>query len=102
MIGTIGMIGMIGKAKRGKRSNMENKQLKQTLDFRPRTKMRLSEIERLIRKHRIIVPAPSRQTLIRLCEDGTFETAGERPTPMGWLVFEDSFLAWVKKLDGDE
>ncbi|MBK9155414.1 MAG: hypothetical protein IPM25_14575 [Chloracidobacterium sp.] len=45
------------------------------------------------------VPPPSRQTLIKLCEDGTLETAGDRPTPMGWLVFEDSFLAWLKKLD---
>lgn len=61
--------------------------------------MRLSEIERLIKKHRIIVPPPSRQMLIRLCEDGTLETAGDRPTPMGWLVFEDSFLGWLRKLD---
>ncbi len=78
---------------------MEDRELKHALDFRPRVKMRLSEIERLIKKHRIIVPPPSRQTLIKLCEDGTFETAGDRPTPMGWLVFEDSFLAWLRKLD---
>lgn len=78
---------------------MENNQVKQSFTFRPRVKIRLSEIERLIKKHRIIVPPPSRQMLIRLCEDGTFETAGQRPTPMGWLVFEDSFLAWLKRLD---
>ncbi len=61
--------------------------------------MRLCEVERLIKQHRIIVPPPSRQTLIKLCEDGTLETAGDRPTVMGWLVFEDSFLAWLRKLD---
>jgi hypothetical protein len=78
---------------------MENTRVKQTFEFRPRVKMRLSEIERLIKKHRIIVPPPSRQTLIKLCEDGTLETVGDRPSPMGWLVFEDSFLEWLKKMD---
>lgn len=61
--------------------------------------MRLSEIDRLIKKHRIIVPPPSRQTLIRLCEDGTFETASRGTKAIGWLVFEDSFMRWVKSLD---
>ena len=81
---------------------MEKEQVKQPFQFRPRVKMRLSEIERIIKKHRIIVPPPSRQTLIKLCEDGTLETAGDRPTVMGWLVFEDSFLAWLRKLDEPE
>lgn len=78
---------------------MENRQVKQLLEYKPRVKMRLSELERLIRRHRIIVPPPSRQMLIRMCEDGTLETAGSRPTPLGWLVFEDSFLGWLKRLD---
>ncbi|MEO7673869.1 MAG: hypothetical protein ABIU09_07310 [Pyrinomonadaceae bacterium] len=78
---------------------MEKTNVKQILDFQPRAKVRLSEIERLIRKHRIIVPPPSRQTLIRLCEDGTFETVGDRPTVIGWLVFEDSFMRWAQSLD---
>ncbi len=78
---------------------MDNTQVKQTFYFQPRPKMRLSEIERLIKKHRIIVPPPSRQTLIRLCEDGTFETAGSGPNAIGWLVFEDSFVRWVRSLD---
>lgn len=78
---------------------MERTSIKQTLDFQPRTKIRLSEVERLIRKHRIIVPPPSRQTLIRLCEDGTFETVGDKPTAIGWLVFEDSFIQWARSLD---
>jgi hypothetical protein len=46
-----------------------------------------------------LVPPLSRHTLIKLCEDGTFETAGGAPTLMGWLAFEDSFLAWLRKLD---
>ena len=81
---------------------MEKISVKQTLDFQPRTKIRLSEVERLIKKHRIIVPPPSRQTLIRLCEDGTFETVGDKPTAIGWLVFEDSFIQWARSLDDGE
>ena len=75
------------------------KNTQQTLDLSPRTKLRLGEIERLIRKHRIIVPPLARKTLITMCEDGTFETAGTAPTKLGWLVFEDSFLRWVSSLD---
>ena len=74
----------------------------QTLDFTSRTKLRLSEIEHIIRKHRIIVPPPSRRTLIEMCESGTFETAGGRRASQPWLVYEDSFLKWVRSLDGKE
>ena len=76
--------------------------MKQTLDITSRPKMRLGEIERLIRRKRIVVPPLSRSTLLRMCEDGTFETAGDSPTKFGWLVFEDSFLKWVRELDGVE
>jgi len=62
--------------------------------------MRLGEVDRLIRKHRIIVPPLSRNRLRAMCEDGTFETAGNGPTKLGWLVYEDSFLKWVEGLDG--
>ncbi len=65
---------------------------------RVRTKLRLGEVERLIRKHRIVVPPPSRTTLIEMCEDGTFETAGNSPTRIGWLVYEDSFWRWAADL----
>ncbi len=71
----------------------------QALEYRPRPKIRLSEIERLLRKHRIIVPPLSRQTLIKMCEEGRFETCGDAPTMVGWLVYEDSFWRWVKSLD---
>lgn len=97
MIWTIRMI-CIGPSRVGE-IYMERISVKQTLDFHPRTKIRLSEIERLIKKHRIIIPPPSRQTLIKLCEDGTFETVGGGPTAIGWLVFEDSFTQWVRSLD---
>lgn len=59
--------------------------------FVPRPKLQLAEIERLIRKYRFVVPCPSRQTLIRMCEDGTFE--GEL-TRSCWEVFEDSFFRY--------
>ena len=72
--------------------------MKQTLDFNIRTVIKLSEIERLIKKHRIMLPPPSRQTLIRMCESGIFETVSESPGRSGWLVYEDSFLRWVEGL----
>ena len=78
-----------------------NMEIKQPLDSKLRTKLRLGEIERIIRKHRIVVPPPSRSTLTELCEDGTFETAGGAPTRIGWLVYEDSFWSWVRSLDGE-
>jgi hypothetical protein len=65
-----------------------------------RPKLRVSEIEKLIRVNRIIVPAPSRRTLVNMCEKGVFETVGDGPTDFGWLVFEDSFWKWVKELEG--
>ncbi len=71
----------------------------QLLNSSPRPKLRLSEIERLIRKHRIIVPPLSRRSLIAMCEDGTFETAKRESISQTWLVFEDSFLRWIKSLD---
>lgn len=69
------------------------------LDLSPRPKLRLSEIERLIRIHRILIPAPSRRTLMAMCEDGTFETAPRMSLRQPWLVYEDSFLRWVEELD---
>jgi hypothetical protein len=74
----------------------------QTFDIKPRTKLRLSEVERLIKVYRIIIPPLSRATLVNMCEDGTFETAGSGPTSVGWLVYEDSFKEWVTGLDGEK
>ncbi len=73
--------------------------IQHSLDLSPRTKIRLSEIERIIRQQRIIVPPLSRRALIAMCEDGTFETARRASPSHCWLVYEDSFLDWVKRLD---
>lgn len=75
--------------------------MQRTNDTVRRAKMRLSEIQRVIRKERILVPPPSRTALLGLIEDGTLETAGDAPTRFGWLVYEDSFWRWVKSLDGE-
>lgn len=68
--------------------------------FAPRPKLKLSEIERLLRKTRAVVPCPARQTLINWCEEGVFETAPRSTERDQWLVYEDSFLNWLRKLDG--
>jgi len=60
--------------------------------------MRLSEIERLIKRHRIVIPPLTRETLRRMCEEGIFETATAGPRKIGLLVYEDSFKAWVDRL----
>ena len=78
------------------------KNTQQTLDLSPRTKLRLSEIERLIKKHRIIIPTPSRRKLIELCEDGTFEHVPRKVAREAYLVYEDTFLRWVRELDATE
>lgn len=69
------------------------------LDKKIRPKIRLGEVERLIRKHRIIIPPITRNTLIKMCEEGIFETAGMEPSRHGWLVFEDSFWKWAEQLE---
>ncbi|MFL6469142.1 MAG: hypothetical protein ACJ72Z_14385 [Pyrinomonadaceae bacterium] len=75
--------------------------MKQVYEIKIRPKLRLSEVERLIKTLRIIIPPPTRHTLIKMCEDGTFETLGNKPTNVGWLVFEDSFLKWAEKMNGE-
>lgn len=74
------------------------KEIKQQLDASYRRTIRLAEVERLLKEHRIIVPPLSRPTLVKLCQDGTLETSGGAPTKVGWLVYEDSFWEWVKSL----
>jgi len=79
----------------------KGKQLQQTCPIVTRPALRLSEVERLIRGHRIVVPPPSRPSLQKLCEEGTFETVGGGPTVFGWLVYEDSFWKWASEMAGD-
>ena len=73
----------------------------QLADLLPRPRLRISEVERLIRIHRIIVPALSRRTILRMCEEGIFETAPRPRSGTTYLIYEDSFLKWVKGLDGN-
>lgn len=68
------------------------------LHLAPRTTLRISEIERLIRVHRIVVPAISRRRLYEMCEQGIFEFA-PREKARGYFIYEDSFLAWVEGLN---
>jgi hypothetical protein len=70
------------------------------LELKPPTMLRLCEIERIIRKERLIVPAPSRRALIVLCDNGTFETASRTYPRAPYLVTEESFLKWVEGLSG--
>ena len=74
-------------------------EIKHSLNITIRSTLRLSEVERLIKKHRIIVPAPSRKGLRAMCEQGAFQTVSDQPSRLGWLVYEDSFWEWVKEMN---
>jgi hypothetical protein len=69
-------------------------------EISPPSMLRLSEIERLIRINRIVVPPLSRRRLIMMCEDGTFQTAPRPHSRSPILVTEESFLKWVESLSG--
>lgn len=77
-------------------------QTKQMLNTEVRPTLRLSEVEKLIKMHRIIVPPPTRPTLIKRCEEGALETVGGKATKFGWLVYEDSFWKWARELAGEQ
>lgn len=64
-------------------------------DLKP--KLRLNEIERLLRKYRIVIPIPTRASLVNYCDNGTWDCVFK--SGIGWLVYEESFLKWVKNLD---
>lgn len=57
--------------------------------------LRLQRVEEILRRKRILDPAPSRPTLIKLIEDGTLEGI---KTSVGYVVYEYSFVAWVRSL----
>jgi hypothetical protein len=67
------------------------------LDFAPRPMLRLAMVEQIIRSNRLLVPPPSRPNLIALIEEGRIEG---KLTEYGWIMFEDSFIAWIKDLQG--
>ncbi len=74
--------------------------MKHALNSPRRTVLRISEIHRLIDEERIIVPPLSRRALTKMCEEGLFETVGNAPTSLGWLVYEDSFWKWADTING--
>jgi len=67
------------------------------LHLAPRPTLRISEVERLIRVHRIVTPPISRRRLYEMCEEGVFEFA-PREKSRSYYIYEDSFLAWVEGL----
>jgi hypothetical protein len=73
--------------------------MKYQLNFATRPMLRLSAVEQIIRSNRLLVPPPSRPKLIALIEEGRIDG---KLTEYGWVVYEDSFLAWVKDLQGVE
>jgi len=67
------------------------------LHLAPRTTLRVAEVERLIRVHRIVIPPLTRRSLYEMCEQGIFEFA-PRDKTRRYFIYEDSFLAWVEGL----
>lgn len=68
--------------------------LQYQFDFAVRPMLKLSDIEQILVKARIMRDPPSRPVLIEMCEDGTFEA---KKTRFGWMVSEESFDRWVKE-----
>lgn len=59
--------------------------------------LRLSLVEKILGATGVIQPPPSRQNLINMIKRGELEgkkVCGE------WIVYEDSFKAWVRDLSG--
>jgi hypothetical protein len=67
-------------------------------DFAPRPVLRLCFIEEVIKKQSLITPPPSRPTLIALIERGDMEG---KKTDFGYVVLEDSFRNWIKRMTTD-
>jgi hypothetical protein len=66
--------------------------------FPIRPTLRLCEIEEILRRTRAVVPVPTRPTLIKLIEDGTLQGLMPSHSQFGYVVYEDSFKAWVRNL----
>jgi len=72
-------------------------QLSLLKDFKPRPKLRLSQVEDYINQTRAIVPCPTRNTLIAWAEQGVVE--GKQIGTLGWVFFEDSLVRFLAELD---
>jgi hypothetical protein len=67
--------------------------------FNTRPTLRLCVIEETLQEQRIMNPVPSRMTLITWVEQGILEG---KKTPTGiWIVYQDSFENFVKKLQSE-
>jgi hypothetical protein len=66
------------------------------LQFEVRPALRLSAIEKVLKTTRVIVPCPSRPTLIKLIESGKLKG---RKQGNAYLVDELSFHAWVRSVN---
>jgi hypothetical protein len=66
-------------------------------DFAPRQKVMLIDIQQYLEKHKVLgASAPCRETIIGWIEEGTLDGF---LSPLGWMVFADSFESFVKRLD---
>lgn len=69
-------------------------EIKSLPGFRP--VITLDEIITALTESEAITPVPSRPTLIRMCQDGTFETTTNGEAKVGkHYVYKDSFLQWL-------
>lgn len=62
--------------------------------FQIRRTLRLSLVMALLGKSEFMSPLPTRRNITDLLEEGVIEG---RLTDYGWIVYEDSFLAWLKQ-----
>lgn len=68
--------------------------------FAPRQKLLLVDVQAYLRTHRVLgLESPCRETIIGWIEDGTLE--GYK-TPLGYVVFLDSFENFVRRLDAGD
>jgi hypothetical protein len=64
--------------------------------FAPRNILRLCEVEKLLKRHGVIRPVPSRPKLVALIDEGIID--GYKNEDFNcYVVFEDSFMAWLRK-----
>jgi hypothetical protein len=66
--------------------------------FTIRPILRLRYVEQILQQTRVVVPIPSRSTLIGWLEEGVWEG---KKMDYGWVVYEDSFRAWARRLQND-
>lgn len=66
-----------------------------SLGFVPRPLLRIGFVEQIIKRDRIIIPCFTRPTMIEMIEKGILEGTKSN---FGWLIYEDSFIKWIKDL----